>query len=458
MSDGQNISNGSTAAARLERLPWTSFHVKLIILLSLGEFFDLYALFAGGFAVPKQIAFYKQGLGAVVFYNIAVLFFGAFFGAVIFNYFGDRIGRRTAILVNLFVLSLGYLLTPLATNIQLLGLFRFIVGLGAGPEAILVLDVMISEFFPSAFRGKALAMGYTIGWTAPIVISLLAYFIIGVNQPIPGWQLLYVIGGLGVLLIIPLRFLIPESPRWLEIKGRNQQADAIITKIEEVAKKEKGTLKEPVALSVVRAEKVPLNELFSKTYSKRTIMLWLFQFTQTGVYYGFAALAPAVLFSEGISLVHTLQYSLIIYTSYFIASASSIFIIDNVKFDRKFQISIFALLMGIDGLAFGYTVIPVVIVLTGFIFGFVSTIFSNAFHLYGAELYPTRMRATGDGIAYSLSRLGNFVWLSILPLVLESHGSVAMFSIVFVLSLVVTFDIILLGPKASKIELETLAT
>jgi len=115
------------------------------------------------------------------------------------------------------------------------------------------------------------------------------------------------------------------------------------------------------------------------------------------------------------------------------------------------------LLMGIDGLAFGYAITPLEAVATGFLFGFLSNIFSNAFHQYGAELYPTRIRAFADGVQYSLSRLGNYIWLTALPLVLQSYGPGAMYAVVLVMAIIVFIDVAILGPRASQIQLENLS-
>jgi len=449
---------GSTIAGRLERLPWTSFHSKLIVLLALGEFFELYDLFVGGFVTVPVSHYYGISLASSIYYVVAMMFLGAFVGAIIFTLIGDVWGRRAALLFNLVLMSVAYLATPFAPNPLVLGILRFIAGLGVGPEALIVIDIMTSEFFPARFRGKALAIAYTIAWTAPIVVAALAYVLVPhVYYGLYGWQWLFIIGGLGIILVIPFRFLIPESPRWLEVHGREREAESIVSRIEEVARREKGELPEPVPVEVVRSERVHLGELFSPEYRSRTIMLWIFEFVQTGVYYGFASLAPAVLFTKGFTIVRTLQYSFMIYTSYFLSSVISIYVIDSVRFDRKWQVALVALLMGIDGLAFGFSVTPVQVVVTGFIFGLLSNIFSNAFHQYGAELYPTRIRAFADGVQYSLSRLGNYVWLTVLPIVLTMYGAVPMYVIVFILAVVVFLDVGILGPRASQITLERLS-
>lgn len=451
------MQSGGNYAGRLERLPWTSLHTRLLALLAIGEFFDLYDLFVGGFAVPAVATYYGISRADAVFYTVAMLFLGAFVGSLIFTIIGDAYGRRTAIVMNMFLLSIGELLVPLASNVYIFGLLRFISGLGVGPEAVLVLDIMATEFFPARIRGKRLALGYTMAWTSPIVVALLAYFLIPTNYIIPGWQWLFVIGGLGILTIIPFRFLIPESPRWLEVKGKYEEAERIVRMFEERALKEYGALPPPIEVKVVKAERVPISTIFSREYRKRTIMLWIFEFFQTAVYYGFTSLAVTVLLSKGFTIVSTLQYSLLIYTGYFVGSLISIFIIDSPRFDRKWQIATMAIMIGIIGLIFGYSTSVEILLTSGFILAITANIFSNAFHQYAPELYPTRIRAFATGVQYSLSRLGNFIWMTFLPRVLAAYGPFTMFSVVFGIAVIVALDIAILGPRASQIKVEELS-
>ncbi|MEM0363767.1 MAG: MFS transporter [Sulfolobaceae archaeon] len=446
-----------TIAGRLERIPWTSFHTKLLVLLAIGEFFDLYDLFAGGFVVTQVAKYYGISIPTSVFYTVAISFLGAFVGVILLNLIADSIGRRTALLINMFIMSIAYLLTPFSPNVLIYGALRFIAGVGYGPEALIVIDIMTTEFFPAKIRGRALSIAYTMAWTSPLVVAGLAYGLSSVTQPLLGWQWLFIIGGLGIITILPFRFLIPESPRWLEARGRIEEAEKIVSKIERIAEKEKGPLPPPEELEVITSYKIPFKTLFEKEYIKRTIMLWIFEFFQTGVYYGFTSLAPTVLYEKGFTIAKSLEMSVIIYSGYFIGSLISIFIIDNKAFDRKWQIALIAFLMGIDGLAFGYSTSVALLIITGFIFGTLANIFSNAFHMYGAELYPTRVRAFADGVQYSLSRLGNFVWLTVLPIVLVTYGPFAMFTLVFTFSVIILLDIGILGPRASQIEVEKLS-
>ncbi|MEM3280854.1 MAG: MFS transporter, partial [Saccharolobus sp.] len=96
----------------------------------------------------------------------------------------------------------------------------------------------------------------------------------------------------------------------------------------------------PEELEVITSYKIPFKTLFEKEYIKRTIMLWIFEFFQTGVYYGFTSLAPTVLYEKGFTIAKSLEMSVIIYSGYFIGSLISVFIIDNKAFDRKWKIAL----------------------------------------------------------------------------------------------------------------------
>jgi len=103
-------------AGRIERLPWTSFHTKLLIKY-IGEFFELYDLFTGGFVAQPISNYYNVPSAVGIYYTIAVFFLGAFVGAIAFTYIGDSMGRRTALIVNMIIACVGLLLTPFSPNI-----------------------------------------------------------------------------------------------------------------------------------------------------------------------------------------------------------------------------------------------------------------------------------------------------------------------------------------------------
>ena len=154
-------------------------------------------------------------------------------------------------------------------------------------------------------------------------------------------------------------------------------------------------------------------------------MLWIFQFLQTVGYYGFGTLAPLVLAAKGFDVVESLGYTAVIFLGYPAGSALSVPLME--RFERKHLIIGSALTMAALGLVFGFARTPWLILAAGFLITSASNVFSNGFHVYQAEIFPTRMRATAVGTAYSLSRLSGAILPFITVAVLDGLGATAVF-------------------------------
>jgi putative MFS transporter len=446
-----------SAGARLDRLPWTSYHTKLLLLLMLGEWMETYDLQTGGIVLPSVAGAFKVDVATASFNVLSVIFFGAFFGAVILGRLADRVGRRTIVVYNLIITSIAYLLTPFAPSIQILGVIRFIAGVGTGAE-IPLMFTMVGEFFPARVRGRSSARAFAVGYTAPGITAVIASYVLPTHVLLEGWQWMFIFGGLGLLVVLPLRFLIPESPRFLERVGRNEECEKILSRFEAIAIKEKGQIPDPEMGQVAPEQKSDLRELFGPALRRRTAMLWIMQFMQTGFSYGMGALATIVLVSKGFTIVRSVQYSAIIFLMYPCGLLVSSFISDSIKFDRKWQLPIGWIGFGILSLLFGLSTSPLEAVITGSAAIFWNSAISfSGMYTYPSELYPTRLRTTGNAWQYALSRLGNTLWLTWLPLVLQDYGGAVMLAVTMVMTWIAALDIAILGPKASQIRLEVLS-
>jgi len=202
----------------------------------------------------------------------------------------------------------------------------------------------------------------------------------------------------------------------------------------------------------VEPKRVPLNTLFTPTYAKRTIMLWIFQILQTFGYYGFGTLVPLVLASKGLTITTSLTYAAVSFIGYPIGSLLSVPIVERIE--RKWIVVGAAFCMAVFGILFGMTTQPTLIMLFGFLYTLSSNIFSNGYHIFQAEIYPTAVRATAVGTAYSLSRLMSGLMPFILLPVLHAHGATAMFSVVAGAMVLLMVDVGALGPKTTGRALE----
>jgi MFS transporter, putative metabolite:H+ symporter len=196
--------------------------------------------------------------------------------------------------------------------------------------------------------------------------------------------------------------------------------------------------------------------IFGPRYRGRTLMLCVFHLFQTVGYYGFGTLVPLVLASKGFSIVNSLTYVSAVYIGYPLGSALSIPLVERL--DRRWLIVASAMLMAIFGIALGLASAPFAIIAFGLSYTVVSNIFSNAFHIFQAEIFPTAIRATATSTAYGLSRLSSAAMPFVLLPVLERSGASAMFAVVAIAMLIVVVDIGVFAPSTTGRPLEHVAS
>ena len=443
------------AVSRLERLPLCRWHRRMTILVGIGTFFDLYEVFLGG--VLGATLATQWGLGttgkALV---ISSSFIGMFFGAIGFGVLADIFGRRRMFLVNLGIYSLFSLAAAASPNLTTLVVLRIIAGLGLGAELTLV-DTYLAEFLPRRARGRYISWAYTLGFlSVPLVALAGARLVAGHDLAISGWRWLLIVGSLGAFILWILRRQLPESPRWLTIHGRTDEADSVVDRIElEVQAATRAELPRPVPVPDEPPVRLSLGTMFGRTYRRRTVMLWVFQVLQTVGYYGFGSLAPIVLVSKGFSVVDSLGYAALSYVGYPIGSALAIPLIERCE--RKKLIIASALGIAAFGVIFGAAANTTLIVCAGFLLTVCSNVFSNAYHVYQAEIFPTGIRSSAIGIAYSLSRATSAALPFLAIAIIDHLGSTAVFVGSAGLMLVLCLTVSRFGPNTTGRSLEQVA-
>jgi len=474
-----------TIAERIERLPLGGFHRRFVGLVSLGNFFDLYDIFIVAYigAALQQSGFLS--LRQFTFF-VAAGFLGMFVGTVVFGMGSDRMGRRSAFILLLLIYSIFTFADAFAPNAAWLIALRFFAGVGIGAE-IVVVDTYVTEVVPSYARGRYVAITQVAGFCAVPVAAVLSRLLVPTHWLMSGWRWVMVIGASGALLTWWFRRRLPESPRWLEARGRVEEADAIMSALEGESlstpersgerpfargapdkrvtsgEQEKSRSLASLEMTPQRSQATPsenarekgtFGELWRAPYLGRTVMLVIFQALQTIGFYGFANWAPTFLLKQGVSLLHSLEYTM------FIAMVSPVGPLlaawTSDRFERKWTIVVLALLVAGLGLGFGNSSAPLAVVGFGALLTLANYWFSAAFHAYQAELYPTRLRATGVGFTYSWSRL-SAAFTSVLIGWVLGFGVPAVFVVLAVAMGLVAVVIGAMGPRTNGMVLEEIS-
>jgi MFS family permease len=220
--------------ARLDALRWSGFHTRVVLALGITWILDglevtLAGALSGALKASPALQFSNFDVG---FSNSAYLA-GAVCGALGFGWLTDRIGRRKLFFITLALYLSATAATALSWDLASYALFRFVTGAGIGGEYTAI-NSTIQELVPARYRGwtdlvinGSFWIGAALGATSAIV--LLDPALIG---PDLGWRLAYLTGACLGLVVFVMRMWIPESPRWLMIHGRPDQAHAIVDDIE----------------------------------------------------------------------------------------------------------------------------------------------------------------------------------------------------------------------------------
>ncbi len=449
-----NIS--SPIAARIERLPLGRFHRRFITLVSLGNFFDLYDIFIvaytgaalqqSGFLSLKQFSFF-----------VASGFLGMFFGTIFFGMGSDRMGRRVSFITLLLIYSAFTLAGAFAPAAGWLIAMRFFAGVGIGAE-IVVVDTYVTEIVPSHARGRYVAITQVAGFIGVPMAAILSWLLVPTHFLMAGWRWVMVIGASGALLTWWFRRRLPESPRWLESQGRVAEAEVILRSLEaecfSAAPSRQNVETAELPARGSPTERGTFAELWRPPYLRRTVMLVLFQTLQTVGFYGFGNWAPTFLLKRGFSLVHSLQYTMLIALVSPVGPILCAWTSDRLE--RKWTIAVLALLVAVLGLGFGNANTPAAVVAFGALLTLCNYWFSAAFHAFQAELFPTRIRATGVGFTYSWSRL-SAAFSSLLIGAVLLRGVPAVFAMLAAAMTGVAVIVAVLGPRTNCVTLEELS-
>jgi MFS transporter, putative metabolite:H+ symporter len=408
---GQVVNSG----ARLDRLPISRFHWRILLLIAAGGFFDAFDIYLSGSVMAAML---KDGFSTLaqnaVF--VSATFFGLLIGAALAGYVGDRFGRRYSYQANLAVFGLASLAACFAPDIETLTVLRFVMGVGLGAELVVAAGTLC-EFIPPAFRGRwGALLGLLINVGLPAA-NAAGYFVI----PGFGWRAMFAIAGVGAIFVWILRKQMPESPRWLESQGRKEEAEATLRKIEAEVEAQRGKLPPVAAVRNLEAPNAPIWMLFSRGMIGRLVVASLAHIAINVSVYGFIAWLPTFLVKQGLTVVQSLGFTtLMTLGSPFGAFIGFIFA-DRIP--RKLGMLSACAAIVLFGLIYPRVSDPTLVTAVGF--ALVSACYflvAIAFYGYVPELFPTSLRLRGCGLANSCGRAASIAMPYLVVFLFERFG------------------------------------
>jgi MFS transporter, putative metabolite:H+ symporter len=392
--------------ARIERLPVTPRLRLIRVVVGIATFFDAYTVLAIAFAMPQLVSEWKLA-PADVGMIISAGYVGQLFGALLFGSLAERIGRLKTLFITIVLFVSMDISCLFAWSGASMMAFRFLQGIGTGGE-VPVASAYINEFIGAEKRGRFFLLYEVIFPVGLMFAGMVGFFLV----PIYGWKAMFVVGLVPSILTIPLRWFMPESPRWLASKGRVAEADAVVKLLESDAIRRGVVLREPVVkpLASQGTERSHWRELFRGIYLKRTIMIWGLWLCAYMINNGLVTWLPTLYRQVfHLPLQTSLAYGWITSGVGVVASVVCALLIDKVGrkpwYATAFLLATLPLLLLTS---LGATSPTEVLILATAAYAVLQTI-AFSLYLYSAELYPTRLRAIGTGFGSAWLRAGSSI-------------------------------------------------
>lgn len=432
-------------------------------MIAIGGWFEFYELFMPGGIAPGLVhdgIYTLKANGLFDFGSfpsfLASFFLGMFLSTLLFTRLSDLLGRRVIFVWSMVAYSVFNVLIAVSVSPGWIDLFRLGAGMGVGTQLINN-DSFLAELLPRHLRGRYMAFAMAFILTAtPCSVLIGTLFTPYAPLGMSGWRWVVLIGALGGVAVWFIQRGVPESPRWLETKGRLTEADAAMRQIETAIERECGPLP-PMDPAVVELpfRRGQWSELLTRRYLPRTIAMSVFQFCQTIAVFGFTSWVPVMLVARGYNVVHSLAYTAVILLSAPLGGVLGMVFAE--RFERKWQLVLTALGIGVFGYAFAFAPTLPLILLSGVLMTLCNNWLIAVFHPYAAELFPTRIRAQAIGFTFCWSRISSIFVGYWVAAILAAVGEIGVFVMISVAMLSIMLAIGIFGPRTNGRRLEDVA-
>ncbi|ALM82455.1 MFS transporter [Bordetella sp. N] len=459
--------NTSEAGARLDRLAVSPFHRRILCLIGAGMFLDSFDIYlAGGVLAALGKSGWSTMESNATF--LSATFVGMLIGAVAAGVLGDAKGRKYAYQFNLLLFGVASLAGAAAPDMMWLIVCRFFMGVGLGAEIVIGYG-SIGEFIPPAVRGRWSSYLSLITNSALLVSAVLGYLLI----PSVGWRTMFVIVGCGALCVWVLRRKMPESPRWLESKGRHAEADAVLASIEaesQVASTRAGSPAQAAEGGAARnvAQGAPRaglqgclrddswQSLFKPPFRSRLFVGVIVQIAINIMIYGFIVWVPTFLVKQGLGVASSLGYTALMSLGGPVGAFIGVLIADRVG-RRKGLIAI-ALIASAVGWFYAHSTSVEMATVLGFIlFTLTYLMVALGVATYIPELFPTGNRMRANGVASATGRIAGIFAPQAAVLLYATGGIQQVLLVIIAALLLMAVVLALFGTETNQRSLEEIS-
>lgn len=410
----------------IERIGVGRFQWRLLLVNGLTWAADAMEVLIAGFVllgVGAAFGFERASSQATLFLSAA--FAGMFIGALVWGAIADRFGRRNVFLWTVLLDALFGLLSAIAPSFTLLVVFRFLTGFAVG--GTLPVDYsLLAEYVPTKQRGKFLVYLESFWALGTILVAALSWLLFTLYVPAEAWR--WVLGASAIPGLIGywIRRSIPESPRFLAIQGRTDEARAVLQQIA----RENGQTLTIERLEVPKgATSLPITAIWRGVLARRTLLLSIVWFSLSLGYYGIFSWLPTFFARQGYNLGDTYRNTLILAVAQIPGYVLAAYLIDRLG--RRPTLAIYLFVSAAASFLFATAASATSVIVTSSLLSFSLLGAWGALYVFSPELYPTDARTTGMGWVSAMARLasifapsvGGLLLASSLPLALGVYAS-----------------------------------
>jgi putative MFS transporter len=370
-------------------------HRRVFAIVTAGLFFDVIDFIILGSLVPDMVRSNFATTAQIGTVGTAQII-GLFIGAIGQGEFTDRLGRKRVYQLSVLLYSLATIAAALAPNPLWLAFGRLIAGIGLGAASPTCFSY-VAEYSPKRMRGRATAFMQFIGGAC--VWPLGTLFALGFRDTI-GWRGIWIIIGLGGLVVFALSFALPESPRWLVTHGQGRRA---LDLLDRMGLGGRAPADQFFIDETANIASDPMGVVFRR-YRTRIIAAMICFFAFFGAALGLGGWLPNILADRGFTITKSLTFTFGMQLSF---PLSSLFMMYSLERFGRIRTSVTAFVLAvIMSITFFYSRSDTMVLVVGFWMNFFIQLAGNSMQIFTSEVFPTNARASGFGLAQSGGRVG----------------------------------------------------